>query len=82
MRENSLSRSLRIGSHASYASNNSSYNLIGSSYELNISTNSLATLSYSHHIKFNNSKLDEEIIQIENQLKNLLNVSSFVSKIY
>ena len=58
-------RSFRIGSLASYASDNSAYNLVSSSYELNISANSLAASSYSHHIKFNNSKLDEEMIQIE-----------------
>ena len=36
---------------------------------------------YTHHIKFNNSKLDEEMSQIENQLKNLSSVSNFISKI-
>ena len=71
-------KSLRIDSLTSYASDNSAYNLISSSYELNKYANSLVASSYSHHIKFNNSKLDEEMIQIENQLKNL---SSFVSKI-
>ena len=50
----SSSRSLR--SHDS-----SAYNLASSSYELNRSTNSLTASSYSHHIKFNNSKLDEEM---------------------
>ena len=62
----SSSRSLKIGSLASYASDDHAYNLVNSSYELNKSANSLAASSYSHHIKFNNSKLDEEIIQIEN----------------
>ena len=42
------------------------------------STASSAALSYSHHIKFNNSKFNEELNQIENQLKNM---SNFVSKI-
>ena len=57
-----------------------------SSYEIIIFTNSSPASStaslpaslYSHHIKFNNSKLDEELNQIENQFKNM---SNFVSKI-
>ena len=43
-------------------------------------------IHYLHHqlhhcIKFNNSKLDEEMSQIENKLKNLSNMSNFISKI-
>ena len=34
------------------------------------SATSLSASFYSHHIKFNISKLDEEMIQIENQLHN------------
>ena len=81
----SSSRSLRSHDSFASASNNSAYNLDSSSYEINRFANSLpASLvasPYSHHIKFNNSKLDEEMSQIENQLKNLSNTSNFVSKI-
>ena len=75
----SSSRSLRT--HDSFAST-SAYNLASSSYEINKFTNSLppssTASSYSHHIKFNNLKLDEEMSQIENQLKNLSNTSNFI----
>ena len=64
----------------SITSNNYAYNLESSLYEINRFTNSLpapsTASSYSHHIKFNNSKLDEELNQIENQLKFM---SNFVS---
>ena len=63
-------------------SNNFAYNLESSSYEIirftKSSISSSPASSYSHHIKFNYSKLDEELNQIENQLKNM---SNFVSKI-
>ena len=78
----SSSKSLRFNDSSTSTSNSSAYNLKSSSYEINKFTNSLptssATSSYSHHIKFNNSKLDEESNQIENQLKN---ISNFVSEI-
>ena len=43
-------------------------------------------IHYLHHqlhhcIKFNNSKLDEEMSQIQNQLKTLSKISDFVSRI-
>ena len=78
----SSSRSLR--SHDSSAStlNNSASDLERSSYKIiSLSASYVASLSasfYSHHIKFNISKLDEEMSQIENQLKNM---SNFVSEI-
>ena len=80
-----LSRASSSRSHKSHdssasASNNYAYNLESSLYEINRFTNSLpapsTASSYSHHIKFNNSKLDEELNQIENQLKFM---SNFVS---
>ena len=74
----SSSRSLRSHDSFASASNSPAYNLERSSYKINKFTNSSATSSYSHHIKFNNSKLDEESNQIENQLKN---ISNFVSEI-
>ena len=81
----SSSRSLKSHDSSASASDNSAYNLASSIYEINKFTNSLPTLSaassYSHHIKFNNSKLDVEMTQIENQLKNLSNTSNFISKI-
>ena len=46
----SSSRSLKIGSLASYASDDHAYNLVNSSYELNRYANSLVALLYSHHI--------------------------------
>ena len=85
IRELSRANSFRtLRSYDSYASAsiNSAYNLESSSYEIirftNLSPTSSTASSYSHHIKFNNSKLDEELNQIENQLKNM---SNFVSKI-
>ena len=82
----SSSRSLK--SHDSSASvlNNSAYNLARSSYKIiSFTASSPASLAasssasfYSHHKKFNISKLDEEISQIENQLKIM---SNFVSEI-
>ena len=85
----SSSRSLK--SHDSSAStlNNSAYDLERSSHKIISFTASLAASSaasssasfYSHHIKFNILKLDEEMSQIENQLKNLSTMSNFVSKI-
>ena len=60
----SSSRSLKSHDSFAFASDNSTYNLESSSYGLNRFTNSLAASSYSHHIKFNNSKLDEEMSQI------------------
>ena len=64
------SRSLRSHDSSASTSNNSAYNLESSSYEINKFTNSLPASSiassYSHHMKFNNSKLDEELNQIEN----------------
>ena len=54
----SSSRSLRSHDSSAYSSGNFAYNLSISSYELNWSANSLVTSSYSHHINFNNSKLD------------------------
>ena len=86
----SSSRSLKSYDSSAFASINSTYNIESSSYGIIRFTNSStasshATLpassiasSYSHHIKFNNSKLDEEFNQIENQLKNM---SNFVSEI-
>ena len=63
------SRSLKSHDSSVFASNSSIYNLKSSSYEINKFTNlspaSSVTSSYSHHIKFNNSKLDEELNQIE-----------------
>ena len=77
---NSSSTSLRSHGNSASALNNSAYNLESSSYEIIRFTKSLAASStgssYSHHIKFNNSKLDEELNQIENQLKFM---SNFVS---
>ena len=82
----SSSKSLR--SHDSFAStlNNSTYDLERSSYKIiNFIASSPVSLAasssasfYSHHKKFNISKLDEEISQIENQLKIM---SNFVSEI-
>ena len=78
----SSSRSLRSNDSSASTSNNFAYNLTSSSYEIKIFTKSLPTSSvassYSHHIKFNNSKLDEEMSQIENKLKNLSNMSNFI----
>ena len=78
----SSSKSLRSHDSFAYASNNSTYNSENSSYEIIIFTNSsptsLPASLYSHHIKFNNSKLDEELNQIENQFKNM---SNFISEI-
>ena len=54
----SSSKSLRSHDSSAYSSGNFAYNLSSSSYELNWSANSLVTSSYSHHINFNNSKLD------------------------
>ena len=66
----SSSRFLRSHDSSASVSNSPAYNLERSSYKINKFTNSLptssATSSYSHHIKFNNSKLDEELNQIEN----------------
>ena len=65
----SFFRSLRSHDSSVFASNSSIYNLESSSYEINKFTNlspaSSVASSYSHHIKFNNSKLDEELNQIE-----------------
>ena len=79
-------RSIRSHDSSASSSDNSTYNLASSSYQLNRSTNSLptsllATLSYNHLIKFNNSKLDEEMSQIKNHLKILSTMSTFVSKV-
>ena len=65
----SSSRSLRSHDSSVSSLDNFAYDLVNSSYESN-----------GHLKKFNNSKLEEEMIQIENQLKNLSNMSSFVSK--
>ena len=82
----SSSRSLRSYDSSTYASNNSesfSYEIIRftnsspASSTASLPTSSPASL-YSHHIKFNNSKLDEELNQIKNQLKNM---SNFISEI-
>ena len=62
----SSSKSLRSHDSSAFASNNYAYNLESSSYEINKFTNSSSASSYSHYIKFNNSKLDEELNQIEN----------------
>ena len=78
---NSSSRSLRSHDSSASALNNSAYNLESSSSKImrfsNASTASssasLAASSWNHHIKFNNSKFNEELNQIENQLKNSLN---------
>ena len=83
------SRSLRIDNFASY---NSTCNLASSSYKLNRFANtkeSLAT-SYSQHDKilkssshpkkYYNSKINIEISQLENQLKDLSNLSNYVPK--
>ena len=59
------SRSLKSHDSSASASNSSAYNLESSSYEINRFTNLLPASSDSHHIKFNNSKLDEELNQIE-----------------
>lgn len=88
---NSSSRSLRSHDSSASALNNSAYNLESSSYKImrfsNASTASssaslpaasLAASSLCHHIKFNNSKFNEELNQIENQLKNS---SNFVPEI-
>ena len=88
---NSSSRSLRSHDSSASALNNSAYNLESSSYKImrfsNASTASssaslpaasLAASSWCHHIKFNNSKFNEELNQIENQLKNS---SNFVPEI-
>ena len=82
----SSSRFLRSHDSSASVSNSPAYNLERSSYKINKFTNSSPASStaslpaslYSHHIKFNNSKLDEESNQIENQLKN---ISNFVSEI-
>ena len=88
---NSFSRSLRSHDSSASALNNSAYDLERYSYKIiSFTTSSAASLAassptassfasfYSHHIKFNISKLDEEMSQIENQLKNM---SNFVSEI-
>ena len=80
------SRSLRSHDSSASALNNSAYNLESSSYKIMRFSNaytasssaSLAASSWNHHIKFNNSKFNEELNQIENQLKNS---SNFVPKI-
>ena len=85
------SRSRRSHDSSASALNNSAYNLESSPYKImrfsNASTASssasllaasLAASSWSHHIKFNNSKFNEELDQIENQLKNS---SNFVPEI-
>ena len=90
----SSSKSLRSHDSFASALNNSTYNLERSSYKIiNFIASSLVSLAasspassaasspasfYSHHIKFNISKLDEEMSQIENQLKNM---SNFVPEI-
>ena len=75
----SSSRSLRFHDSSTFALNNSTYDLERSSYKIiNFAASSTASSSasfYSHHIKFNISKINEEMSQIENQLKNM---SSFV----
>ena len=83
---NSSSRSLRSHNSSASALNNSAYNLESFSYKIiSFTASSPASLAasssasfYSHHKKFNISKLDEEMSQIENQLKNM---SNFVLKI-
>ena len=72
----SSSRSLRSHDSSASALNNSAYDLERSSYKIiRFTASSLAASSsasfYSHHIKFNISKLNEEMSQIENQLKNM-----------
>ena len=74
----SSSRSLRSHDSSAFALNNSAYDLERSSYKIiNFTASSPAASSsasfYSHHIKLNISKLDEEMSQIENQLKNMSN---------
>ena len=84
---NSFFRSLRSHDSSASALNNSAYDLERYSHKIISFTASSAASSpaasssasfYSHHIKFNISKLDEEMSQIENQLKNM---SNFVSEI-
>ena len=77
----SSSRSFRSHNNSASASDleRSSYKII--SFTASSPASSVAfpsTSFYSHHIKFNISKLDEEMSQIENQLKNM---SNFVSEI-
>ena len=85
----SSSKSFRSHDSFASTLNNSTYDLERSSYKIinfiasspvslaaSSSASSAASSSasfYSHHIKFNISKLDEEISQIENQLKNMSN---------
>ena len=71
------SRSLRSYDSSASIPNNFAYNLDSSSYKINKFTN-LQIHYLHHHIKFNNSKLDEELNQIENQFKNM---SNFISEI-
>ena len=83
---NSFSRSLRSHESSASALNNSAYDLERYSYKIiSFTASSAASLAasspvasssasfYSHHIKFNISKLDKEMSQIENQLKNMSN---------
>ena len=90
----SFFRYLRFHDSFASTLNNSTYDLERSSYKIisfiasspvssvasspASSTASSSASFYSHHIKFNISKLDEEISQIENQLKNM---SNFVPEI-
>ena len=90
----SSSRSLRSHDSSASTLNNFVYDLERSSYKIisfiasspaslaaSSPASSAASLSasfYSHHIKFSISKFDEEMSQIENQLKNM---SNFVSEI-
>ena len=81
----SSSRSLRSHDSSAFALNNSAYDLERSSYKIiNFTASSLASLAtsslvasssasfYSHHIKFNISKLDEETQR--NHLQNFKNL--------
>ena len=87
----SSSRSLKSHDSSASALNNSAYDLKRSSYKIisftasspasspaSLVTSSPTASFYTHHIKLNISKLDEEMSQIENQLKNM---SNFVPKI-
>ena len=77
----SSSRSFRSHNNSASALNNSASDLERSSYKIISFTASSpassvafpSTSFYSHHIKFNISKLDEEMSQIENQLKIMSN---------
>ena len=75
---NSFSRSLKSNDSSASALNNSAYDLEISSYKIiNFIASSAASLAasspatsssasfYSHHIKFNISKLDKEMSQID-----------------